>query len=79
MNFGKGFATMSPKERLEFRNQYDTFMANGKIVEGMTIQIDSLIKYLGDSIFNVKSVVKNSSKLLINSVAYDFLQEEEDF
>ena len=24
MNFGKGFATMSPRERLEFRNQYDT-------------------------------------------------------
>ena len=78
MNFGKGFATMSPRERLEFRNQYDTFMANKKIVESMTIQIDSLIKYLGDSIFNVKSVVKNSSKLLINSIAYDFLQEEED-
>jgi len=32
MNFAKGFATMSPKERLEFRNQYDSFMSNKKIV-----------------------------------------------
>ena len=78
MNFGKGFATMSPKERLEFRNQYDTFMSNKKIVQGMIIQIDSLIKYLGDSIFNIKSVVKNSADLLINRVAYEFLEEEED-
>ena len=78
MNFGKGFATMSPKERLEFRNQYDSFMSNKKIVQGMTIQIDSLIKYLGDSIFNIKSVVKNSADLLINRVAYEFLEEEED-
>ena len=78
MNFAKGFATMSPKERQEFRNQYDIFMANEKIVQGMTIQIDSLIKYLGDSIFNIKSVVKNSSDLLINRVAYEFLEEEED-
>ena len=78
MNFAKGFATMSPKERLEFRNQYDSFMSNKKIVEGMTIQIDSLIKYLGDSIFNIKSVVKNSADLLINRVAYEFLEEEED-
>jgi hypothetical protein len=78
MNFAKGFATMSPKERLEFRNQYDSFMSNKKIVDAMTIQIDSLIKYLGDSIFNIKSVVKNSSDLLINRVAYEFLEEEED-
>jgi hypothetical protein len=78
MNFGKGFATMSPKERGDFKDQYDVFMANEKIVDAMTIQIDSLIKYLGDSIFNVKSVVKNSSKLLINRVAYEFLEEEED-
>ena len=78
MNFGKGFATMSPKERLEFRNQYDSFMSNKKIVQGMIIQIDSLIKYLGDSIFNIKSVVKNSADLLINRVAYEFLEEEED-
>jgi hypothetical protein len=78
MNFAKGFATMSPKERPEFKKQYDEFMANEKIVDAMTIQIDSLIKYLGDSIFNVKSVVKNSSKLLINRVAYEFLEEEED-
>lgn len=78
MNFAKGFATMSTKERLEFRNQYDVFMTNEKIVQGMTIQIDSLIKYLGDSIFNIKSVVKNSSDLLINRVAYEFLEEEED-
>jgi hypothetical protein len=78
MNFAKGFATMSPKERLEFRNQYDSFMSNKKIVQGMITQIDSLIRYLGDSVFNIKSVVKNSADLLINRVAHEFLEEEED-
>jgi hypothetical protein len=79
MNFGKGFASMSSKERGEFKNQYDTFMSNKNIAKGMITQIDSLIKYLGDSIFNIKSVVKNSADLLINRVAYEFLKEEEDF
>ena len=78
MDFRKGFAVISLKERLDFRNEYDAFMANNKIVEGMNIQIDSLIKYLGDSIFNIKAVLKNSSELLINKLATDFLKEEED-
>ena len=78
MNFAKGFATMSPKERGDFKDQYNKFMANEKISQGMNIQIDSLIKYLGDSIFNIKSVIKNSSDLLINRVANEFLEEEED-
>ena len=78
MDFRKGFAVISLKERLDFRNEYDAFMANNKIVEAMNIQIDSLIKYLGDSIFNIKAVLKNSSELLINKLATDFLKEEED-
>jgi hypothetical protein len=71
-------ATMSKKERAEFRNDYDEFVHDKKIYDAMIIQIDSLIKYLGVSIFNVKSIVKNSSDLLINRIANDFLDEEED-
>jgi hypothetical protein len=78
MNFGEGFATMSKKERAEFRNQYDVFMSNKILADSFTKQIDSLIKYLGDSVFNIKSVIKNSSDLLINRMASHFLDEEED-
>ena len=78
MNFSKNVATMSTKERAEFRNQYDVFMNDKKVVGGVIKQIDSLIKYLGDSIFNIKAVVKNSSDLLINRIANDLLNEEED-
>lgn len=82
MNFDKfgsqGVATMSKKERAEFRNQYDEFVNDKKIYGAMVTQIDSLIQYLGVSIFNIKSVVKNSADLLINSIAHNFLDEEED-
>jgi hypothetical protein len=78
MNFAKGVATMSKKERAEFRNQYDEFINDKKIYNSMIIQIDSLIKYLGVSIFNIKSVVKNSADLLINRIANDLLDDEED-
>jgi len=78
MNFAKGIATMSKKERGEFRNQYDVFVHDKKIYNSMIIQIDSLIKYLGDSIFDIKSIIKNSSDLLINRIANDLLDDEED-
>lgn len=71
-------ATMSKKERAEFRNDYDEFVHDKKIYNSMIIQVDSLIKYLGDSIFDIKSIIKNSSDLLINRIANDFLDEEED-
>ena len=55
MNFDKfgsqGVATMSKKERAEFRNQYDEFITDKKIYDAMVTQIDSLIQYLGVSIF----------------------------
>ena len=78
MNFAKGIATMSKKERGEFRNQYDEFVHDKKIYDAMVTQIDSLIQYLGVSIFNIKSVVKNSADLLINRIANDLLDDEED-
>jgi hypothetical protein len=71
-------ATMSKKERAEFRNDYDEFVHDEKIYDAMVTQIDSLIQYLGVSIFNIKSVVKNSVDLLINRIANDLLDEEED-
>lgn len=78
MNFAEGFAIMSKKERGEFRSQYESFMIDKKLVASMIAQIDELIEYLGDSVFNIKSVVKNSADLLINRLASGFLEEEID-
>jgi len=73
-----GDAKMSNSERAEFRNEYAAFMADTKIKDAMILQIDKLIEKLGDSVYNINYVVKNSSDLLINRVAQDFLKEEED-
>jgi hypothetical protein len=73
-----GDAKMSNSERAEFRNEYAAFMSDTKIKDAMILQIDKLIEKLGDSIYNINYVVKNSSDLLINRVAQDFLKEEED-
>jgi hypothetical protein len=71
-------ATMSNSERAEFRNEYNTFMSNTRVNNSMIEQIDKLIIKLGNSIYNINYVVKNSSELLINRVAQDYLKEEED-
>jgi hypothetical protein len=78
ISFSDGFAMMSKKERGEFRNQYDFFMTNKKLVDSFIKQIDELINHLGDSIYNIKSVIKNSSNLLINKMASEFLKKEVD-
>lgn len=73
-----GTAKMSKNERAEFRNDYKNFMSNPKIKSSMLLQIDELIQYLGDSVYNINYIVKNSSDLLINRIAQDYLKEEED-
>ena len=71
-------ATMSNSERAEFRNEYNTFMSNTRVKDSMIEQIDKLIIKLGNSIYNINYVVKNSADLLINRIAQDYLKEEED-
>ena len=78
LDFSNNKAKMSKSERAEFRNDYDTFMSNPKIKSSMISQVDALIEWLGDSIYNINYIVKNSSDLLINRVAQDYLKEEED-
>jgi hypothetical protein len=71
-------ATMSNSERAEFRNEYKTFMSNTRVKNSMIEQIDKLIIKLGNSIYNINYVVKNSTDLLINRIAQDYLKGEED-
>lgn len=73
-----GKAVMSKSERAEFRNDYDTFMSNTRVKNAMISQIDKLIDKLGDSVYNINYLVKNSTELLINRIAQDYLKEEED-
>lgn len=75
----KRFAIMSENERGEFRRRFEEFAANKGLYNSMVRQSTKLIEFIGDKIFNVDSVFKNSTELLISQMAKAYLNEEIDF
>ncbi len=70
------FAIISEKERGEFRRRYEEFVANKGLYNSMIRQSRKLIEFIGNSVFNIESVYKNSSNLLISQMAKTYLDEE---
>jgi hypothetical protein len=84
MNFlqndrGERFAIISEKERGGLRIRFEEFITNKGIYNSMIRQSDKLIDFLDKSIYNIDSVIKNSSEILIAHMAKIFIDDELGF
>lgn len=75
-NDGSKFAVIDEDERGAFRIKYEEFIANKSLYKSTIRQSDKLIDFLGDSVNRIDCIVKNSSELLVNIMAKDYLQAE---
>jgi hypothetical protein len=73
------FAIISEKERGGLRIRFEEFMSNKGVYNSMIRQSDKLIDFLGKSIYNIDSVIKNSSEILISHMAKVFIDDEFKF
>lgn len=82
MEYTKNKAFISNEERGEFRKEYEHYMSsNPKIANAMREQATELIEYLSykNRIEKISYLVKNSSDLLINKRALEFIKDEIKF
>lgn len=76
---GRRFAIISENERGEFRRRFEEFVANVGLYNSMIRQSNKLIEFIGKNIYNVQSIYKNSTNLLISQMAKSYLDEEIQF
>jgi hypothetical protein len=63
----------------DFREKYEKYEEDHlEIIEGMVKQCDSVIKYLGSSVYNLSGIYKNSSNYSINNFFLKELKDERD-
>ncbi len=63
----------------DFREKYEKYEENHlEIIEGMVQQCDSVIKYLGSSVYNLSGIYKNSSNYSINNFFLKELKDERE-
>jgi len=67
------------KRKIEIKEKFEKYEEdNLKIIESMYKQCDSIIKYLGTSIYNLNGIYKNTSKYSINNFFLKELKDERE-
>lgn len=73
---GDRFSIISEKERGGLRTRFEEFISNKGVYNSMIRQSDKLIDFLGKSIYNIDSVIKNSSEILVSKMAKLLIDDE---